>query len=145
MGVLLALSSNPVTTLSREALLSYVWGDKHAASSNLSHAITELRLVLSDRKECPTYIQTLPRKGYRMIMSVELLAEDMLSANIRSLAEQLHDKSQSFRKTRKGNLETWRHSHLFKVAGTYIVMAWILMQVVSVTLPIVNAAKWLNG
>jgi DNA-binding winged helix-turn-helix (wHTH) protein/TolB-like protein/Tfp pilus assembly protein PilF len=144
MEVLIALSSNPGAILSRQALLGYVWGDKHAASSNLTRAITELRLVFSDRKECPTFIQTLPGKGYRIILPVELFVEDMISADLKSLAAQLHDKPQSFRGTQKRSLGQWRHSHLFKVAGTYIVMAWILMQVVSVTLPIINAPKWLD-
>ena len=68
MEILLFLSSTNGEIVSREQILSFGWGDNHAAKNNVTHIISEIRHVLDDHKECPTYIQTIPRKGYRMLL-----------------------------------------------------------------------------
>jgi DNA-binding winged helix-turn-helix (wHTH) protein/tetratricopeptide (TPR) repeat protein len=148
MELLLVLCSHAGQIISRQSLLDRVWGDAGAAGSNLTHAITELRHLMDDSKECPTYIQTIPRKGYRLLVPVVALIDNPLSVDIWSLAEHIDDdekrKNIPGKRRRSLNLERWRRSYLFKIAGAYIFMSWVLMQVAAVTLPIFNAAKWLD-
>jgi tetratricopeptide (TPR) repeat protein len=145
MEVLFVLGCNAGSVVSRNALLGYVFGDKASAKSNLSPVMKELRHLLNDRTECPTYIQTLPRKGYRLLLPALPLDESILSADLLRVAAHLDDSPKSAKKfTLLGGIDYWRTSRLFKVAGTYIVMAWVLMQVLSVTLPVFNAARWFD-
>lgn len=37
----------------------------------LNHCIKEIRVALGDKPESPRYIQTLPRRGYRLITEVQ--------------------------------------------------------------------------
>lgn len=147
MDVLFALCSNAGSVLSRQALLTCVWGEDNTKDAKLSQAIGEIRQILGDHKAHPRYIQTLPRKGFRLIMPVLPLDEALLSTEMLSFAEKVDDKRLNKNKGRKktANLERWRHSRLFKIAGTYIVMAWVLMQVVAVTIPIVNGPQWADN
>lgn len=37
----------------------------------LNHCVKEVRVALGDSKEAPRYLQTLPRRGYRMLVQVQ--------------------------------------------------------------------------
>lgn len=145
MEVLFVLSCCGGKVVSRKALLEYVWGDKKTASSKLSPIVTELRHLLDDNKDFPKFIQTLPRKGYRVLVMTLPLDESRLSAEVLKTAAHFDQTSQG-KTTAKllGGINYWRETRLFKVAGTYIVMAWVLMQVVTLTLPVVDASKWFD-
>jgi len=145
MEVLLILSCCAGKVVSRKALLEYVWGDKKSASSKLSPIITELRQLLDDNKDFPRLIQTLPRKGYRLLVMTSSLDESSLSRDVLKTATHIDRRPQekiSFKLL--GGINYWRETRLFRVAGTYIVMAWVLMQVVTLTLPVIDAAKWFD-
>tara|TARA_R110002124_G_C8961682_1_gene514120 strand:+ start:4169 stop:4495 length:327 start_codon:yes stop_codon:yes gene_type:complete len=51
MEILLFLSSTNGEIVSREQILSFGWGDNHAAKNNVTHIISEIRHVLDDHKE----------------------------------------------------------------------------------------------
>lgn len=57
--------------LSREDLMNLVWKDVFVEEANLSHHIAVLRKTLGDGKNGSRFIQTIPRKGYLFLMSVE--------------------------------------------------------------------------
>jgi DNA-binding winged helix-turn-helix (wHTH) protein/Tfp pilus assembly protein PilF/TolB-like protein len=143
MEVLFALACNAGKVVSRHALTEYIWGEGQVSSSKLSHYIGELRHLFEDHKEHPVFIQTLPRKGFRLLVPAMPLESALLSSDVLRLTEQLENKKNSPIK-KPFRFEIWRQNRLFKIAGTYIVMSWVLMQVVTVTLPIVNAAIWID-
>ncbi len=74
MGVLLALARSPGVTLSRDELLDEVWGSAHVTPGVVAHAVTALRRAFGDSVEQPTYIETIPRIGYRLVAAVQVLA-----------------------------------------------------------------------
>jgi len=145
MEVLFVLSCSAGSVVSRKALLEYLWGDKKSSGSKLSPIMTELRHLLDDSKDFPRFIQTLPRKGFRFLVQPLPLDESILSTDVLKAAAHFDQKKQD-KTTFKllGGINYWRKSRLFKVAGTYIVMAWVLMQVVTLTLPVVDAAEWFD-
>ena len=147
MEVLFALCSNAGSVVSRQALLKCVWGEDKVKDAKLSQAISEIRKILGEHKEHPRYIQTLPREGFRLIMAVLPIDQALLSTEMLSFAEEVDGNSLNKNSGRKknGSLERWRRSRLFKIAGTYIVMAWVLMQVVAVTIPIINGPQWADN
>lgn len=68
--LLMYLVRNAGRLISKEELLSAVWPETHVADGSLNRAITELRDALGDDAENPTFIETVPRRGYRFIAPV---------------------------------------------------------------------------
>src|SRR5947209_9185846 len=69
---LLFLLRNPQKVISKEELLSSVWGDTAVADGSLTRCIWLLRRVLGDDINQPRYIETVATVGYRFIGKVEV-------------------------------------------------------------------------
>jgi tetratricopeptide (TPR) repeat protein/DNA-binding winged helix-turn-helix (wHTH) protein len=145
MDVLMLLCSADGRIVSRKVILSIVWGRKMTGGASVSAAISELRRLWNDSKERPNFIQTIPKVGYRLLQPVAPLEDSLLTAETLKQVAAIEDRSNPHRPSQFiATADHWRKSHLFKVAGTYIVMAWVLMQVVSVTIPVVDAPVWFD-
>ena len=70
MAVLLHLARRAGQVVSREALLSEVWPGVIVGDDSLTQVVIKLRKALGDDPEQPAYIQTITKKGYRLIASV---------------------------------------------------------------------------
>jgi TolB-like protein len=66
--VLLAAHANEVVT--RDQLIEAVWHRHVSADQLLNRAISELRRALEDQRHNPTYIETIPKRGYRLLGEV---------------------------------------------------------------------------
>ena len=73
MELLLVLASRPGQVVSREELLSTVWPGVVVGDEALSQVVTKLRKALGDDARVPTYIETISKRGYRLIAQVEPL------------------------------------------------------------------------
>jgi eukaryotic-like serine/threonine-protein kinase len=74
IDVLLALSSRPSEVVSKQELLDKAWSGRFVSESPLTTTIAELREALEDDAKEPRYIQTVPKRGYRLIAPVRDLA-----------------------------------------------------------------------
>jgi len=75
MEVLAALAQRPGEVVEREELLKLIWGARAAvADEPLTRCIAELRRALGDSRQTPVYIQTIPKRGYRLLCPVTMLA-----------------------------------------------------------------------
>ena len=72
MEVLLTLAGGDNRTVSRADLLETVWAGQIAADELLTRAISEIRRALRDDPRNPTFIRTVPKRGYRLIGNVRL-------------------------------------------------------------------------
>lgn len=70
MDLLVVLARQPGVVLSREELEAQVWSDMVVGYDALSSAIIKLRKALGDDPHQPQFIETLPKKGYRLIAPV---------------------------------------------------------------------------
>jgi len=70
MRVLVCLAEHAGEVVSIEDLLKHVWSDVTVAPDSVYQAVTSLRRVLGDDPKQPTYIETVPRLGYRMVAPV---------------------------------------------------------------------------
>ena len=70
MRVLVCLAEHAGEVVSIEDLLNHVWSDVTVAPDSVYQAVTSLRRVLGDDPKQPTYIETVPRLGYRMVAPV---------------------------------------------------------------------------
>ena len=68
--VLLCLSAHPGEVVNRESLHQEVWGTMIVSDDALTRCISELRHAFNDLRGNPEYIQTLPKRGYRLLQPV---------------------------------------------------------------------------
>lgn len=71
--VLMVLAQHPGEVVSRRDLLREVWQDRPVSDEVLSRCISLLRSTLGDDPKDPSYIQTIPRVGYRLLAPVSPL------------------------------------------------------------------------
>lgn len=70
METLLALASRPGELVTTDELLDTVWRGVVVTQSSVYQNIAQLRRILGDVSDEPTYIETISRKGYRLIARV---------------------------------------------------------------------------
>lgn len=70
MELLAFLAGNAGETVSREDLLDAVWPGQHVVEGVLTRAASQLRQALGDDAAQPSYLQTVPKRGYRLIAPV---------------------------------------------------------------------------
>ena len=71
--VLLALVERPGEIVTREALRARLWPDGTFVNydANVNTTVNKLRLALGDSPENPMYVETIPRRGYCFLGTVE--------------------------------------------------------------------------
>jgi transcriptional activator of cad operon len=74
MRLLLCLAESAGEVVSIDRLLTEVWAGVVVGSASVYEAVSQLRKILGDVDPKPTYIVTVPRKGYRLIASVKRTA-----------------------------------------------------------------------
>jgi Tol biopolymer transport system component/DNA-binding winged helix-turn-helix (wHTH) protein len=70
MQVLEALAETPNEVVTRDTLVARVWPGVYVTDDVLHRAIRELRRVFGDDTANPTYIETIRKRGYRLIAPV---------------------------------------------------------------------------
>lgn len=74
MRLLTCLADTPGTVVSQERLLAEVWAGVVVGPASVYQAVSQLRRLLGDTDPEPSYIATVPRKGYRLIAPVRPLS-----------------------------------------------------------------------
>jgi DNA-binding winged helix-turn-helix (wHTH) protein/Flp pilus assembly protein TadD len=70
-AVLLLLIDRRGTVVSQEEIFREVWRDTYVTATALTRTISMLRQALEDEVRQPRYIETVPKRGYRLIAAVE--------------------------------------------------------------------------
>ena len=77
MEVLLCLARHAPDLVLKEDLLQKVWPDTFVGEGVLTRCVSELRRVLEDETKVPRIIQTIAKRGYRLIAPVTLVTENV--------------------------------------------------------------------
>ena len=75
MDVLVLLASRAGEVLSQTEIEKGVWGNVIVTSSSVYQAIAQLRRALGETKSNPKYIETIARRGYRLVARVRMEPE----------------------------------------------------------------------
>lgn len=75
MRLLLCLANRAGEVVSIDDLLTEVWAGVIVTPDSVYQAVTALRRLLGDDPRQPTYIATVPRRGYRLIADVDTQAD----------------------------------------------------------------------
>ena len=70
MEVLVCLAGRPGETISKDKLLEVVWPGTFVTDDVLTRCVSELRRVFEDDPRQSRFIQTIPKRGYRLIASI---------------------------------------------------------------------------
>jgi TolB-like protein len=76
MRLLLCLAEHAGEIVSIDDLLNQVWPEVTVSPDSVYQAVTSLRRLLGDDPKQPTYIETVPRLGYRMVATVSPWVSD---------------------------------------------------------------------
>jgi TolB-like protein/DNA-binding winged helix-turn-helix (wHTH) protein len=70
MRLLVCLAERAGDVVSIDALLDQVWAGVFVSQDSVYQAVASLRRLLGDDSKQPTYIETVPRLGYRLVAAV---------------------------------------------------------------------------
>ena len=73
MEVLVCLAHYAGETLPKEQLLKTIWPETFVSDDVLIRSISEIRRAFDDDPRESKFIQTVPKRGYRLIPSVEVV------------------------------------------------------------------------
>lgn len=74
MQVLVYLAEHAGDVMPKERIIQAVWADTFVTDDVLTRCISELRKAFEDDPHEPSFIQTIPKGGYRLIAPVEFVA-----------------------------------------------------------------------
>ena len=132
--VLLCLARAPGKLVTRETLLKKAWGSGKGSPETLSHAVSEIRHALDDHPENPTFVQTLPRRGYRLVIDPELAADHSASVVLGAKGGAQPGDI--------GFLENLRRRGVFETALAYLIVGWLLIQVADIVFGQLHLPAW---
>ena len=132
--MLLCLANDPGELLTREFLIQKAWGLGYGSDDALGHAVSEIRHALDDHPENPLFIQTLPRRGYRLAIE-PALASKHSSTIVLGASHGPHVSDVSF-------LENLKQRGVLETALAYLVVGWLLIQVVDVVFAQLHIPAW---
>lgn len=128
--VLLHLAKHPRRLVTRAEILAHVWGDGQGSAESLSHVISDLRRAFEDHSNQPRFIQTVPRRGYR------LLVEPVPShRGVESVPGDVESRAPYFWRT------LIRHG-VVQASVTYLIVGWLLIQVADATFDNLGLPPW---
>lgn len=79
MELLVYLTTRTDEMVDNDDLIANVWKGVLVSDSSVYYAINQLRTALGDNTGQPTYIETIPKRGYRLIAKVEFEGEEKVS------------------------------------------------------------------
>lgn len=132
--VLLCLAQSPGELVTRETLLETVWGEGHGSSEALSHAVAEIRKSLDDHADDPVFVQTLPRRGYRLAVVPELADEHSASVVIGA--------KDGARAGDIGLFENLKRRGVLETAVAYLIVGWLLIQIADIVFAQLHFPDW---
>lgn len=132
--VLLCLARASGELVTRETLLHTVWGAGQGSPEALSHAVSEIRHALQDQADYPTFVQTLPRRGYRLVIDPVLAADHSDSIVLGAKG--------GTRPADVGLFENLKRRGVFETALAYLIVGWLLIQVADIVFAQLHLPEW---
>jgi len=85
MDVLICLALEAGKLASKQNIIDAVWRTEFVSEHALTQVVAELRSALGDDARNPSYIENIPRRGYRLVAAVTAVAMSVPSARDASL------------------------------------------------------------
>lgn len=69
-AVLMHFANNPRRVVSKDELIEHVWNGMAVSDHSVAIVISDLRKALGDDRASPSYIETIPKRGYRLVATI---------------------------------------------------------------------------
>jgi len=135
LGVLRLLVAGAPRLVTKEELLDGVWPEQIVEEAALTQRIKELRKLLGDDARNPRFIETVARRGYRLIVPVEEVRPDLESgasavpgspAGDAVLEQQLAPAAVQALAARPGSTFRWWATGAMLMAVGVLALGWAL-------------------
>ena len=136
MEVLLSLAARPGEMVTRDTLLKEVWGADLGSNEALSRAVSEIRHALHDHREDPAFVQTLPKRGYRLLVTPE-----PENANTSSIVLGAQSGAHA---ADLGLLENLTQRGVLETGLAYLIVGWLLIQVADIIFDQLLLPQWVG-
>lgn len=80
MDLLFLLAGRPGKAFTKDEIMEALWPDVVVGDDTLARAVSRLRKALADDAKTPAYIETLPKRGYRLIADVRTVDDEPRAA-----------------------------------------------------------------
>jgi TolB-like protein/DNA-binding winged helix-turn-helix (wHTH) protein len=119
--VLLTLLQQPGEVVTRDDLRSHVWPKDTFVDFDhaLNTAIKKIRCALGDNAGVPRYVETIPRRGYRFIASVE------------SVGDESGVNTTDVLKPERPRMDAWKRRWWAAVSGATVITLLIVVAYIS--------------
>jgi tetratricopeptide (TPR) repeat protein/TolB-like protein/DNA-binding winged helix-turn-helix (wHTH) protein len=134
--VLLCLCAHPGEVVARDALLEDVWGAGAGSQEALSHAVSEIRHVLGDHRSDPEFIQTLPKRGYRLLVQPVAASGDTATIVLGA--------RNSISPHELGLFENLKQRGVLETGIAYLILGWLLIQVADIVFDQLLLPRWVG-
>ena len=134
MEVLVCLASSAGEFVERETLIDKVWGTGHGSPKALSQTVSKIRHALDDHPDNPKFVQTLPKRGYRLIVEAVPKAAHTVSS-----VPGTQDV------TSVGDLdlfENFKKRGVLGAAVAYLIVGWLLIQIADIVFDQLLLPSW---
>jgi Tol biopolymer transport system component/DNA-binding winged helix-turn-helix (wHTH) protein len=131
-AVLLQLVRAAGRTLSRDELIGEVWKGTCPTDDVLTQAIRDLRRAFGDDPHAPSYVETLPRLGYRLVAPARFLDAQELISPQPTTAHADFSPEPSLVEPPAGSPRGWRWLVL-AVGAVFALSAWLAFALLSRT------------
>lgn len=134
MQVLVCLASHAGELITREMLIESVWGEERDGQEALKHAITEIRQALDDQAAESRFVESVPERGYRLIVTPVLQSETRSSA--------VPGGEKGRKEDDIGLFENLRQRGVLETVIAYLVLGWLLIQVGDIVFEQLGFPDW---
>lgn len=144
LHVLLFLLTRPGRLVRKQELFDELWPDVAVTDNALTRCITLLRRALADDSRTPSFIETVPRVGYRFVAAVTTEIEPATEAAIRPTPASPEERTHPPTHTALARQLTARRARIFVVsiaAAGIVVVVLVSLAVKHRTVPIVGASR----
>ena len=124
--LLLCLASDSRSLVSRDTLLREVWGEGNGSQEALSHTVSELRQILGDHHNDPHFIQTVPTRGYRLLVDPRIASPD---------DDQVNSDSTATRTEKSSLIQVLIRRGVIQAGVIFLVVGWLLIQIADALVP----------
>jgi DNA-binding winged helix-turn-helix (wHTH) protein/tetratricopeptide (TPR) repeat protein len=73
LDLLFLFASRPGVLLTKDGILAELWPDVAVTDNALTQVVSEVRQAIGDSPSTPRYLETVPRRGYRFVATIERL------------------------------------------------------------------------
>lgn len=137
-ALLTLLLENPCQVVKRQQFIEAIWPEEAGASASLTQCVGRLRQYFGDSASAANYIETVPRRGYRLVAPVY--------GSKRTAVVHRPFEAASGRPVSRlyALVREFRDRKVCRATLIYAIVIWLVFQISEIVVPALNLPEWVN-